>query len=74
VIAETNPQTGRLTKGCLQCEARRLANSPIAARALAGEVQDLRAEIERIWKEDYPAGRTAVWNWIERLKQSRAPK
>lgn len=70
--AATNPRTGRINPKCRECCARDLANSPMAFRALKGEPDELRERIEAIWKEDYAAGRAAVWRWIELIQQ--APK
>lgn len=60
---------GMFYAACSGCSARGLANSPMAARALAGEPADLQAAIERVWGPDnYAQGRAAVWQWIERIK------
>lgn len=72
--AEVQPaRTGVYDSSCLGCQARRLANSPAAYRALAGEPGDLQADIELIWKNNYQEGRSLVWAWIERIKKARPP-
>jgi hypothetical protein len=73
--AMTDPLRGGMTYAdCQGCTARALATSPLATRALAEDPTDLRAAIEKIWKDDYEAGRRAVWAWIERIRAFRAAK
>lgn len=70
--AEAHPnRDGELRDDCLGCQARRLANSPMAFRAVAGDTDNLQKAIADIWKDDYPVGRKAVWDWMERIKAAR---
>ncbi len=66
--SEANPHHGLSFEECLGCQARRLAKSPMAFRARAGDADDLKHAIAEIWKDDYLAGRAAVWSWMERIR------
>jgi hypothetical protein len=74
--AESEPTRGGVFHAdCLGCQARALATSLAAHRALAGDedaADQLRAMIERIWNGDYATGRAAVWAWIERIRKWKA--
>lgn len=71
--AESDPTRGGLYHAaCMSCQARMLANSPRAARAMAGDAAELQAAIASIWQDDYAAGRAAVWEWIERINHRKA--
>ena len=63
---------GMFYADCLSCQARGLANSPMAARAMKGDAAELQAAISVVWKDNYCAGRAAVWAWIEQIKKHKA--
>jgi hypothetical protein len=67
--AEADPRTGHYTAGCLECQARALAQSPEAHRR-AADPDALRAAMFRVWPEEatYRRGRASVWAWINRLE------
>lgn len=74
--AEAEPNRGGMFYAdCLSCQARSIATSLAAHQALAGDddaADQLRAQIEKVWKNDYPTGRAAVWAWIGRIKAWKA--
>ncbi len=70
--AEGNPHSGIFMTGCKPCEARRLALSPMAHRAMLGDRDQLLAAIADVWKDDPDAGRKLVWHWMQRINNSNA--
>lgn len=66
--AEIKPTVGMYMHSCRNCQSRRLAVSTEAAKALAGDPTELQASIAELWKEDYDAGRAAVFDWMKRIK------
>ena len=74
--AELQPTRGGMYHAdCMGCQARALATSLAAHQAMQGDedaADQLRAQIERIWNDDYKTGRAAVWQWIERIKAWKA--
>ena len=71
--AQADPNHGGIFHAdCMSCQARGLATSPMAARAMAGDAADLQAAIAAVWRDEYTAGRAAVWEWIERINQRKA--
>lgn len=74
--AEQNPLCGGIFfAACIGCQARSIAMSPTAFAALAGDADakdQLRAMIEKVWKDDYAGGRRAVWDWMQRIKAWKA--
>lgn len=67
--ATRNWNCGIFMGKCLSCEARRLALSPMAHRAMAGDRADLQAAIAAIWKDDVDTGRALVWEWMQRINK-----
>lgn len=69
--AEADPRSSLYQAGCRNCEARSLAQSPMAWKALHAQTAvPLQEAIERVWGVDgYEEGRRAVWAWIQRLRQ-----
>lgn len=71
--AEAKPTSGGMYyAACLGCQARALGTSLAAHQAMQGDedaADQLRMQIERVWKGDYATGRAAVWAWIERIRQ-----
>lgn len=67
---QANPHSGLFAPGCDDCQARALAQTPAAWRAVKGETAvDLQDAILRVFGEDrYKAGRALVWAWMRRLK------
>ena len=74
--AEAEPNRGGMFYAdCLGCQARSIATSTAAHRALAGDedaADQLRAQIEKVWVGDYATGRASVWAWIGRIKAWKA--
>lgn len=71
--AKADPTRGGIFYAdCLSCQARGLANSPMAMRAMHGEVEELQAAIAAVWKDDYTAGQVAVWEWIKQIEKHKA--
>jgi hypothetical protein len=74
--AEAEPNRGGMFYvDCMGCQARAIATSHAAHRLTTGDASaadELREQIERVWKHDYAAGRVAVWTWIERIKAWKA--
>ena len=72
--ARQDPNRGLFGMHCLGCVARHLADSPAAWRAVrTGDAAELVASIRTAWGDRYAEGRRAVWDWIRRLKDARAP-
>lgn len=62
---------GPMDRNCKGCQARRIANSMAALRALEGDASEMKAEISAVWKDDYETGRAAVIEWMKRIKEWR---
>ena len=70
--AEADPiNTGMYHAGCLECTARALARSPMAARASSGDPGELQQAMLLAFPSDYRAGRVAVWRWLELVKVAK---
>ena len=63
------PNSAQLDASCHGCQARDIAQSPAAWRALHGVTDvEIRDAILLVYGADgYKAGREAVWGWIQRL-------
>lgn len=76
--AEPEPNRGGMFYAdCMGCQARAIATSVAAHRIATGDLaaaDELREQIDAVWKNDYAAGRVAVWAWIERIKAWKAKK
>jgi hypothetical protein len=70
--ANVHPLTGIYQAGCLDCEARSLAQSP-QAHSRAADPGALQAAMRLCWPEveKYKRGRAAVWAWIQKLEAGR---
>lgn len=66
--------SGIYVASCDHCNARALARSPAAWRALNGQTDaEIRDAILRVFGETrYKHGRRLVWDWIQRLKAATA--
>jgi hypothetical protein len=70
--AEADPLTGQYHVDCRNCDARALAQSPEAWKALHAQTAvPLQDAIERIWGEDSREGKRMVWEWIKRIDRHR---
>jgi hypothetical protein len=72
--AAENPLTALYTSGCMECDARALARSSDAQRAVKGitEVPLQQAMLRVFGMEGYQDGRKRVWAWMQRVKAYRA--
>ena len=63
------PNSTQLDASCHGCQAREIAQSPAAWRALHGvtDVEIRDAILATYGTDGYKAGREAVWGWIQRL-------
>ena len=68
--AEEHIHTGIYQSGCMQCEARALAQSP-EANSRERDPDALRAALRRTWpkEDDYRRGRALTWAWIQRFAE-----
>ena len=72
--AAVNPQTGRYTAQCRECEARSLANTPaysIAARADAITVGYRDALMTVFGQDHWRSGHVRVKYWAEKIEAAR---
>jgi hypothetical protein len=67
--AASNHRTGLYTHGCMQCEARALAQSP-AAHVRERDPSAIQRAMRATWPDEgkYRRGRSMVWAWIKRLE------
>lgn len=70
--AEKRPLSGLYQAGCIRCEARAIASGP-EAHAREADPAPLQAVMRRVWPdvEEYRAGRSRVWEWLQRSQASR---
>jgi hypothetical protein len=68
--AEHTPHTGIFQNGCMNCEARAIAQSPEAHKRDGDNCVAVYALMRRIWpiKADFQRGRSMVFAWVDRLK------
>jgi hypothetical protein len=72
-IAETNYRTGHYQSGCVECQARALAQSPGMKRAMSHQgSEDNDAAMRKMWPEleQFRQGRIAVYKWWKRLQEA----
>jgi hypothetical protein len=72
--AEQNPLTGSFWGGCRNCEARALADSPAAFRAMRAITHvDIQQAIQRVFGlgDSYEEGKQQVWYWMKRIQKAK---
>jgi hypothetical protein len=67
--AETDPHTVIKYMGCMQCDARSIAQSD-EAKAREADPAALQALVRKVWpaEADYRKGRALVWEAIKQLE------
>ena len=74
--AEANPNTAEQTSGCMDCEARAIAQTSAIKQAASGQTTvHLDAAIRAVWPpEKRREGRNKVWAWYERIEEYKWQK
>jgi hypothetical protein len=68
------PTTGIYQGGCMNCEARAIAQGP-EAKSREADPGAVQAVMRKVWpiEADYFKGRSLVWAWIKRLQAIKEP-
>lgn len=71
--AEQDPRTGLQHMHCRECQARAIAQSPAAWKALHAQTSvDLIDAIDRVFGvEGREEGKRRVWEWIKRIRAAQ---
>ena len=67
--AETNPRTGLTCVGCIDCQARMLAQSPGAFQRESDHAELLISDMRKLrpLESEYRELRRKTWAWINRF-------
>ena len=72
--AELNARTGWYSNGCIECQARALAQEPSHFEAYVAQryTPNYLARLNKVFGDDWEAGHKQVKRWSQRIKEANA--